>query len=53
MFQILAISALDFWPSGTSNGYAYYHRVDQVNGGDMSDGTHTGGFSKKEKFWYD
>lgn len=33
------------------NGYAYYHRVDQVNGGDMNH-THTTGFSKKEGFWY-
>jgi hypothetical protein len=39
------------WPSGSMNGYAYYHRVDQVNGGDMNH-THTTGFSKKEGFWY-
>ena len=38
------------WPSGSMNGYAYYHRVDQVNGGDMNH-THTTGFSKKEGFW--
>ena len=39
------------WPSGSSNGYAYYHRVDQVNGGDQNS-THTTGFSKKEAFWF-
>jgi hypothetical protein len=40
------------WPSGSLNGYAYYHRVDQVNGGDMN-ATHTTGFSKKAAFWYE
>lgn len=39
------------WPSGSSNGYAYYHRVDQVNGGDQN-ATHTTGFGKKIHFWY-
>ncbi|EKX53114.1 hypothetical protein GUITHDRAFT_133484 [Guillardia theta CCMP2712] len=42
---------LDFWPSGNDNGYAFYHRVDGVNGGDMNP-THTTGFSKKQNFWY-
>ena len=40
------------WPSGSLNGYAYYHRVDQVNDGDMN-ATHTTGFSEKDAFWYE
>jgi len=39
------------WPSANSNGYAFYHRVDRVNGGDEN-ATHTTGFGKKSKFWY-
>ena len=39
------------WPNSNSNGYAYYHRVDRVNGGDKN-ATHTTGFGKKQKFWY-
>jgi hypothetical protein len=40
------------WPSGSLNGYADYHRVDQVNDGDMN-ATHTTGFSEKDAFWYE
>ena len=39
------------WPSANSNGYAFYHRVDRVNGGDAN-ATHTTGFGKKQRFWY-
>jgi hypothetical protein len=42
---------LDFWPNSNTNGYAFYHRVDRVNGGDV-DATHVTGFGKKGKFWY-
>ena len=38
------------WPNSNANGYAYYHRVDRVNGGDVNH-THTTGFGKKQKFW--
>lgn len=39
------------WPNSNSNGYAYYHRVDRVNGGDEN-ATHTTGMGKKQRFWY-
>jgi hypothetical protein len=39
------------WPDSNSNGYAYYHRVDRVNGGDQNP-IHTTGFGKKQEFWY-
>ncbi len=38
-------------PDASENGYAFYHRVDKVNGGD-SNPTHTSGFGKSTKFWY-
>jgi hypothetical protein len=49
---ILGLCVFQKWPSGSSNGYAYYHRVDQVNGGDQN-ATHTTGFGKKIDFWYE
>lgn len=39
------------WPNSNENGYAFYHRVDKVNGGDEN-ATHTSGFGKKTRFWY-
>jgi hypothetical protein len=45
------VQSKDFWPDSNNNGYAFYHRVDQVNGGD-TDPTHTTGFSKKNALWY-
>ena len=46
------VQSKDFWPNaGSSNGYTYDHRVDQINGGDQN-ATHTTGFGKKVDFWY-
>ena len=47
----LCMLAFAQWPSANSNGYAFYHRVDRVNGGDEN-ATHTTGFGKKQRFWY-
>lgn len=49
--ESLDFTSLGFWPNSNSNGYAYYHRVDRVNGGDEN-ATHTTGMGKKQKFWY-
>ena len=46
------MTKLGFWPEDGKTGYAYYHNVDAVNGGDV-DYTHTTGFPKKEGFWYE
>lgn len=51
LIQHQQLESLDFWPSANSNGYAFYHRVDKVNGGDAN-ATHTTGFGKKSRFWY-
>ena len=45
------VQSKDFWPASSSAGYEYYHRVDQINGGDAN-ATHTTGFDKKVDFWY-
>ena len=56
MFQLLSeintqtLESLDFWPSN-NNGYAFFHRVDKVNGGDVNP-THTTGFGRAAAFWY-
>ena len=47
----VCVLAFAQWPSANSNGYAFYHRVDRVNGGDAN-ATHTTGFGKSQKFWY-
>mmetsp|Transcript_25155 Transcript_25155/g.63786 ORF Transcript_25155/g.63786 Transcript_25155/m.63786 type:complete len:151 (-) Transcript_25155:385-837(-) len=39
------------WPDASSNGYAFFHRVDKVNGGDANP-THTTGFGRAGAFWY-
>ncbi|EKX47491.1 hypothetical protein GUITHDRAFT_106928 [Guillardia theta CCMP2712] len=43
--------SLDFWPDTNMNGYAYFHRVDRTNGGDVN-ATHHTGYAKKHPFWY-
>ena len=53
MFSLLRnqFTQLDFWPDASENGYAFYHRVDQVNGDDANP-THITGFSMQGAFWY-
>ncbi len=45
------VESKDFWPAASENGYTFYHRVDQVNGGDTNS-THTTGFGKKDALSY-
>eukprot|EP00282_Hemiselmis_andersenii_P036425 CAMPEP_0169443694 /NCGR_PEP_ID=MMETSP1042-20121227/9506_1 /TAXON_ID=464988 /ORGANISM="Hemiselmis andersenii, Strain CCMP1180" /LENGTH=57 /DNA_ID=CAMNT_0009554967 /DNA_START=292 /DNA_END=465 /DNA_ORIENTATION=+ len=56
MFQLLSETNTQtleclFWPDASSNGYAFFHRVDKVNGGDANP-THTTGFGRAGAFWY-
>ena len=49
-FSSRALSFLQ-WPNASANGYAYFHRVEKVNGGDVNS-THTTGSGVIKPFWY-
>eukprot|EP00282_Hemiselmis_andersenii_P028249 CAMPEP_0169484208 /NCGR_PEP_ID=MMETSP1042-20121227/31619_1 /TAXON_ID=464988 /ORGANISM="Hemiselmis andersenii, Strain CCMP1180" /LENGTH=123 /DNA_ID=CAMNT_0009599193 /DNA_START=96 /DNA_END=468 /DNA_ORIENTATION=- len=49
--SLMSHKAAYLWPDASSNGYAFFHRVDKVNGGDANP-THTTGFGRAGAFWY-